>query len=364
MKRKHLTLSIVLGLALAAAAMSQEKPVDPAAKPKLVIASFTHDFGEVKPGTVLDHSFVVKNQGKGDLMIDKVTPGCGCTASNFDKVIAPGKEGKITLRIEHTESYSGELAKSALVATNDPANQTFNLMLRAYFKGPTIPVSATSAASPVALAAPGKIAGPFSVSPSDRWVTSVLTGSSSAGTLNLYNGSGTPVRVKKVDPGGTNFTVKFLTIEDGKRYEISVATNPALKPGQYHQTLKLVTDSKAAPEIAIELAATVYPKVFAVPSSVNFPRLTPDKDPSTVVLPVIYVRKLRDGGLKVNSVTSTLPFLKPTLSTQDEGSVYVIRLAVDKSKMEGNGAFKGTIRIETNDPDTPVLEVSVQGSFN
>ena len=233
-------------------------------------------------------------------------------------------------------------------------------MIRAYFKGE----QPTSVASPIALAAPGKSVGPFTISPSDRWVTSVLTGSSSAGTLTLYNGSGTPVRVTQVKPGGTDFTVSYHIIEDGKRYGLSVATNPALKPGQYHQTLKILTDSKAAPEMEVALAVTVFPKVFAMPTTVILPQMSMASDLSAVNLPPIYVRKLREGGLKVGSINSTLPFINLSLATETEGQVYTIRLTLDKSKITAPGEFKGKVRIETNDPDTPVLEVPIQGSFN
>jgi hypothetical protein len=44
------------------------------ALPILVIDSFTHDFGEVKPGTTLQYAFKVKNQGKVDLLIRDVAP--------------------------------------------------------------------------------------------------------------------------------------------------------------------------------------------------------------------------------------------------------------------------------------------------
>ena len=47
----------------------------PAGVPQLVIESFTHDFGEVKPGTVLRYAFKIKNQGKADLLINNVSPG-------------------------------------------------------------------------------------------------------------------------------------------------------------------------------------------------------------------------------------------------------------------------------------------------
>ena len=73
MKLRNLAASFMAGLMLVAAAVAQEKA--PNGAPKLVIASFTHDFGDVKPGTALKYSFTFKNQGKSDLLIQSVTPG-------------------------------------------------------------------------------------------------------------------------------------------------------------------------------------------------------------------------------------------------------------------------------------------------
>ena len=108
------------------------KPV-PSAKPALVMAAFDHSFGNVKAGTPLTYTFEVKNQGEGGLEILSVNPSCGCTTSKFDKTIAPGKSGGITLAIEKTEGYKGEMTKTATVNTNDPDHQTFVLTLRATF---------------------------------------------------------------------------------------------------------------------------------------------------------------------------------------------------------------------------------------
>jgi hypothetical protein len=102
-------------------------------QPKLSIPSLEHSFGSVKAGTPLTYSFQIKNEGKVDLEIKSVSPSCGCTTSKYDKVIAPGKVGTVTLAVEKTESYKGEITKTASVTTNDPAHQTFTLTLRANF---------------------------------------------------------------------------------------------------------------------------------------------------------------------------------------------------------------------------------------
>ena len=109
--------------------VSAENP----ATPKLSIPSLEHSFGSVKAGTPLTYSFEIKNEGKADLEIKSVNPSCGCTTSKYDKVIAPGKVGTVTLAVEKTEGYKGEVTKTASVTTNDPDHQSFTLTLRASF---------------------------------------------------------------------------------------------------------------------------------------------------------------------------------------------------------------------------------------
>ena len=102
-------------------------------KPRLSIPSLEHSFGSVKAGTPLTYSFEIKNEGKVDLEIKNVSPSCGCTTSKYDKVIAPGKVGSITLEVAKTDGYKGEISKTASVTTNDTDHQTFTLTLRANF---------------------------------------------------------------------------------------------------------------------------------------------------------------------------------------------------------------------------------------
>jgi hypothetical protein len=274
--------------------------------------------------------------------------------------VPPGQEGKIELAVEHTEGYSGETAKSATVSTNDSKLATFSLTLRARFKLDTPPVTEKSAAvSPGVKVNPDA---PFTIEPGDRWTTSSLAGSSAVNYFHFYNPRPTPFHIKNVIPGGSNFTAALQTLQDGKRYELKVASNPALKPGKYTQTLRVATDSPVQPEVTIELELNVIPKVFASPSSITLPMLPAAADLSAITWPTIYVRKIRDLGLQIKSYTSTLAFIKLDLATETEGQIYKIRLSLDTSKIKP-GEFKGKITINTNDPDVPVIEVPVQASF-
>lgn len=131
MKSKLMLVLFALLLVPAFSAAARENPQP--ASPKLVIASLEHSFGTVKAGTPLSYAFTIKNEGDADLEIKEVRPSCGCTTSQFDKTIAPGKTGQITLAVQKTDGYKGEVVKNATVTTNDPNKQTLQLVLRANF---------------------------------------------------------------------------------------------------------------------------------------------------------------------------------------------------------------------------------------
>ena len=109
--------------------------------PVFGLTSLEHDFGKVKAGEVLTHTFVLENHGSNVLVIEDVKPSCGCTKGDFDKQIEPGKSGKITLTVSKTEKYVGPTLRTAVVTTNDPDHKTVKLGLSADFIPPTTTAS-------------------------------------------------------------------------------------------------------------------------------------------------------------------------------------------------------------------------------
>src|SRR5262245_8133247 len=94
-----------------AGAQAQGKAV---AAPKIEISAETKDMGTVPKGQVIETDFVIKNTGGSDLVITDARPSCGCTVSNFDKLIKPGAEGKVHTSVD-TKSFAGPISKSVLV---------------------------------------------------------------------------------------------------------------------------------------------------------------------------------------------------------------------------------------------------------
>lgn len=78
----------------------------------------SHDFGDVKAGEVVTHTFTFTNAGKVPLLIKDATSTCGCTVPDFPKEpVEPGGRSEITVRF-NTENKEGHQDKPVSVFTN------------------------------------------------------------------------------------------------------------------------------------------------------------------------------------------------------------------------------------------------------
>jgi hypothetical protein len=312
--------------------------------PTMVIDSMQHDFGSVKPGTALSHSFKITNTGTADLLIRSVKPVCGCTTSDFDSIIRPGKQGKITLAIPSTDNFEGRLNKVATVQTNDPKHAMFTLMLSADFKKRDMDG--------------------LSLVPGDRWSTSLIRGATNGSTIKVVNGGDKLVHLTKIDANGDLFTVSLETVQDGKEYLIKFQVNKTQRIGAFQQTAVVHTDSAVLPEFPVYLEATIQPEISVTPASVKLDGLMNNGELSGADLPVITIIKAT-GGLKITKVSSTLAFIKPELTQILDGSSYNVTLTFDKAALQTLPVtqFKGAIRLETNDTELSVINIPVEGSL-
>lgn len=314
--------------------------------PKLAIKSTEHNVGEVKRGAPAVFSYVFKNEGTADLEITRVAPTCGCTASDYTKVVAPGQEGKITLSVG-TEGYTGAVSKNAEVYTNDPLKPQFTLVINFIVLSDMTPN--------------GRIVGPFIVGPSNLWTGRSPRGLSANGLVTITNNTVEPIKITKMTPGGEAFSVKMQTLEEGKRYSLEVLSSPTLPAGNHSQTVRLATDSKQMPELTVDLQVIVVPAVTVNPATLVFENV-PVSDPEgdvTYLSKFVWVKLGRGNGLEVKSITSDLPFLKIKNESSDPtGQTIVLRVGFGEKPPKGT--HTGKIKIETNNSDVKEVEVPIK----
>lgn len=94
-----------------------------AGKAKITFSESSHDFGKVVQGVELTHIFKFTNTGDGNLIIQSVNAGCGCTGvEQGDKQeYGINEEGEIKISF-NTTGREGIQTKTVSVSTNDPDN--------------------------------------------------------------------------------------------------------------------------------------------------------------------------------------------------------------------------------------------------
>ncbi|MBI3423006.1 MAG: hypothetical protein HY011_08700 [Acidobacteria bacterium] len=247
----------------------------------------------------------------------------------------------------HTESYQGAITKTAEVFTNDPARPQFTLQMSMVI---VVPDGLPN----------GKRIGSIVVSPVDRWSAQAPTGFPVSGLFSLYQDSPQPLKITKLEAGGDTFNVTLNTLEEGKRFAVNFVGKEGLPLGVYHQTIKLTTDSKETPELAFDLDLRVVPPVNVNPGKLafeNIPVSLADYDISGLSK-FTWVTVTRSGGLEIKNMTSDLPFLKVKVESVDNNKqTYLLRIGFSEKPPVGKHA--GTIKIETNNKDIPLIEVPV-----
>ena len=104
--------------------------------PKIVFASTEHNFGKVAAGAKKTCSFDFINDGKKDLVIEKIHASCGCTTTMAQNTtLKPGQASEI--EVTYKASSSGKSKKRVMVYTNDPENSQIALWISTEVSGQT-----------------------------------------------------------------------------------------------------------------------------------------------------------------------------------------------------------------------------------
>jgi hypothetical protein len=88
-----------------------------------------YDWGTVKQGDAVNHTYKFTNTGKTPLVITNAKASCGCTVPNWTKdPVAPGKTGEIKVKFD-SAGKSGQVTKTITVTANtEPENTVLSIL--------------------------------------------------------------------------------------------------------------------------------------------------------------------------------------------------------------------------------------------
>ena len=316
-------------------ASKQDKPATPAvaakeapaaSKPDAVVKETNFDAGTVTRGDTITHDFVVKNDGNGTLEITRVQPTCGCTVTQFDRSIAPGKAGKITASV-HTAAFSGPIHKTIMVATNDSKMANFQLSIKANIKSI------------------------LNVSPQENQNFGlVFKGQPMEKTFDIKSSDGEPFEITSVQAQDNNLKYDLNLAKDHQSAIFKVIL-PADHPvGPINGRFTLMTTHPKVHTLNLNVFGTIRDPLTIYPQDIVFTGLNKDyinEHPDDISLNKTITLAYEQGpGLKIEKVTSSLKNLEATVQTITPDQRYSIKLHLKPPVKLGD--FSGEVTVKTN----------------
>ena len=103
--------------------------------PVITFKETEFDFGDIKQGDKVEHTFEFTNTGEADLLISTARASCGCTVPEFtEEAVKPGKSGKIKVTF-NSAGKKGPTTKTITVVCNT-ANENEILTIKTNIQVP------------------------------------------------------------------------------------------------------------------------------------------------------------------------------------------------------------------------------------
>ena len=299
-------------------------------------------FDGVVRGAVVEHEFGIRNEGARPLRIERVRMTPPLVATRLPAAIPPGEEGSLRFRLDTATLGAGPFDGEILLSLDDPAEPEAELA----FVGRVLP--------------------PVDVVPHPAVFVAAQRGEAKAATVEIVNHESAPLHIRGVEHPTDRFTTRLDTIEDGRRYRLTVALKPDGPGGKGRETIVVRTSSGSVPDLPIPANTYLRERVYTFPDAVDLGvlrladlRARPGLLEQAAQTLMIYQAGGTD--LKVR-VQSDAPELVASTERGRAGDRWQITVALDRDRLTP-GPIRAALTIETNDPEFPRLTVPVTGGI-
>lgn len=206
----------------------------------------------------------------------------------------------------------------------------------------------------------GEQSGPFRIWPTARPTLTFEPGERLGFSLRIRPMTANATLHLKSDPS-KNIGYKLRREPSGDVYWLDIEAGPISESVAQKILLAARLADGTSPDLALALTINVPTRNLVItPQSVDLGEVSlADFGRGARRAGRIGIRKLA-GSFQIKSISSTLACLKPEQQVIVDGSNYLIRILLTPGKPPKAGAYSGVIRIETDDKQSPVIEVPVK----
>ena len=338
MNRHRKTVNLALCCVLLAAATLLAQGAT--GKPKAVAVEPIKDVGFVAKGDLATHEFVIRNDGDAPLEVREVRAACGCTVVDYDKVIAPGKTGKVQVTLD-TASFNGPVAKSVTVYTSDPDTPTMELTVRTDV-GQFIKMK------------PG-------------YARFIMVQGEKEGKIvqTLWTPDKSPIEVVKVESPYPFLNVRFWEAKPEERLEesadqqqwkveLQIASDAPV--GALTEPIKVHTNHPKQKLMQIPVSGFVRPVLAVTPPVVDVGQV----DGKQPVRFSLNVRNFATEPIKVTGIAGDLQGIDAKIEPLQEGREYRVQVTFQPEARKG--PVNGKLTLTTDSQKVPRIEVQLKGT--
>jgi hypothetical protein len=216
-------------------------------QPTLILQQNSYDFGDIKQGEKVSHTFVLSNGGGDLLKISDVKASCGCTAAAPEKKeLAPGESTNLVVTF-NSAGRMGKQSKTIRIFSNDPENPELVLS----FTGNVVSASQVSDGAPTIY---------FSETQHD--FGKVNEGDKVNYTFNFANKGTSELTIKdiKTSCGCTAALLSQDNLAPGQEGTLKVELNTQNRSGKMSRTVTISSNDPNDPAKILTIYADVVKK--------------------------------------------------------------------------------------------------------
>jgi hypothetical protein len=248
--------------------------------------------------------------------------------AEFDEVIAPGQEGKVTLEVLG-EKVSGTWRKSATVISNDPKHPRLTIALS------------------------GTVINHVDVEPKRVYLRGMY---GETVTAELTVSSVEKKKDLKILDVTSNIDDKitYKVIEDSEpgQYKVELFKNPKLPTLNTWGSVFIKTNSEKTPDKIVQVNVVTRGAIIVQPSTLNFGNVQPAAP--TAVEKIVTVSKIK-GDFSIQDVTFSSDSYKADIEQVEKGKKYKLKIQFHPEVEQKS--YVDEMIISTDDPQEPSIRV-------
>jgi len=327
MNKNTLKLMVTFGLLLL------ESPLVHAQDgPMLVTDELIFDFGEIKQGEGIEHTFSFTNEGDAELAIIEVRGTAGLEATTDKEVYSPGESGTLHLAYDPLPHHEGSIVRSAYIETNDPNHEKIRFQLR------------------------GDVLTRITFWPKSLYFHNIRPGEIKFQQIEVS--SNTVEKLQLSDPRSKSgkFSAEVVRIDDTNfEIKITVDATKLTEPVElFHDALLFDTNVPGNEQQLIPVSIHAYRTLSVSPINVRLFASEPGESQE------VRISSSEGQTFSIEELKSDLEIISLVMqSDKDTEKTFLVRLSNEAPK----GKFTGSIIVKTDFPDRPEIVIPVTGSI-